>query len=71
MARAHLSPGKRTAARLEAWLRFEDEAGQGLRPPKGRSWGRRGVTPVVTISGSGSGTVMIAGLVATKPGLLG
>jgi putative transposase len=26
------------------------------------------VTPVVTVSGSGSGTVMIAGLIATKPG---
>ncbi|WP_258314418.1 winged helix-turn-helix domain-containing protein [Streptomyces sp. Act143] len=24
-----------------------DEAGQGLRPPKGRTWGRRGHTPVV------------------------
>jgi hypothetical protein len=53
---------------LGAWLCFEDEAGQGLRPPKGRSWGRRGVTPVVKVSGGGSGTVMIAGLVATKPG---
>ncbi|MEV0597656.1 transposase [Nonomuraea cavernae] len=47
---------------------FEDEAGQGLRPPKGRSWGRRGVTPVVTVSGGGSGTVMIAGLITTRPG---
>ena len=26
------------------------------------------MTPVVTVSGSGSGTVMIAGLIATKPG---
>jgi hypothetical protein len=26
------------------------------------------VTPVVKVSGGGSGTVMIAGLVATKPG---
>jgi transposase len=25
-----------------AWLCFEDESGQGLRPPKGRTWGRRG-----------------------------
>jgi len=24
-----------------------DESGQGLRPPKGRTWGRRGRTPVV------------------------
>ncbi|WP_433509575.1 transposase [Nonomuraea sp. CA-143628] len=53
---------------MGAWLCFEDEAGQGLRPPKGRSWGPRGTTPVVKVSGGGSGTVMIAGLVATKPG---
>jgi hypothetical protein len=35
------------AADLGAWLVFEDESGQGLRPPKGRTWGRRGHTPVV------------------------
>jgi hypothetical protein len=33
--------GKRTAADLGAWLVFEDESGQGLRPPKGRTRGRR------------------------------
>ena len=31
---------------------FEDESGQGLRPPKGRTWGRRGRTPVVTVTTS-------------------
>ena len=40
-----LAGGKRTAADLGAWLVFEDESGQGLRPPKGRTWGRRGQTP--------------------------
>ena len=25
---------------LGAFICFEDEAGQGLRPPKGRAWGR-------------------------------
>ncbi|MFE5193537.1 winged helix-turn-helix domain-containing protein [Streptomyces sp. NPDC056601] len=35
---------KKTAADLGARLCFEDEAGQGLRPPKGRIWGRRGHT---------------------------
>jgi transposase len=49
-------------------LCFEDESGQGLRPPKGRTWGRRGQTPVVRVSGSGSGRVSVAGLVATRPG---
>jgi hypothetical protein len=39
-------PARRAAER--AWLVFEDESGQGLRLPKGRTWGRRGVTPVVT-----------------------
>jgi hypothetical protein len=56
------------AADLGAWLCFEDEAGQGLRPPKGRTWGRRGATPVVTVSAAGSGRVSLAGLVCTKPG---
>ena len=40
-----MAGGKRTAADLGAWLIFEDESGQGLRPPKGRTWGRRGAHP--------------------------
>jgi hypothetical protein len=36
-------------------LGWEDEAGQGPQ------LGRRGSTPIVTVSGGGSGTVMIAG----------
>ncbi|MEV0217826.1 transposase [Micromonospora sp. NPDC050695] len=47
---------------------FEDEAGQTLRPPKARTWGRRGETPVIPVSGKGSGRVSIAGLVCVKPG---
>jgi hypothetical protein len=30
--------------RTWAWLCFEDESGQSLRPPKGRTWRRRGRT---------------------------
>jgi hypothetical protein len=45
-------PVIRTAADLGAWLCFEDESGQGLRPPKGRTWGRRGHIPVVTVTGT-------------------
>jgi hypothetical protein len=41
---------KMAAERQGAWLVFEDESGQGLRPPKGRTWGRRGRTPVVTVT---------------------
>ena len=33
---------KSTARDLGAFICFEDEAGQGLRPPKGRTWAPRG-----------------------------
>ena len=46
-----------------AWICFEDEAGQNLRPPKARTWAPRGRTPVVRVSGKGSGRVSVAGLV--------
>jgi hypothetical protein len=59
------------AADLGAWLCFEDESGQGLRLPKGRTWGRRGRTPVVTVTAAGSKRVSIAALVATRPGTPG
>ena len=51
-----------------AWLVFEDESGQGLRPPKGRTWGRRGKTPVVTVTGGSNKRVSLAALIAVKPG---
>ena len=60
--------GKRLAAAWGAWICFEDEAGQTLRPSKARTWGRRGHTPIVTVSGKGSGRVSIAGLVCAKEG---
>lgn len=63
-----LAGGKKTAADLGAWLCFEDESGQGLRPPKGRTWGRCGTTPVVRVSGGGSKRVSLAALIAVKPG---
>ncbi|HEV2377035.1 MAG TPA: transposase [Streptosporangiaceae bacterium] len=47
---------------------FEDESGQGLRPPKGRTWGRRGHTPVVTVTGGHNKRVSLAALIAVKPG---
>lgn len=58
----------RTAADLGAWLCFQDESGQGLRPPKGRTWGRRGRTPVVTVTGGHNTRVSLAALIATRPG---
>lgn len=59
---------KRGVADLGAWLVFEDESGQGLRPPKGRTWGRRGKTPVVTVTGGSSRWVSLAALIAVKAG---
>src|SRR5207248_2041303 len=56
------------AAEQGAWLCLEDEAGQTLRPPKARTWGRRGQTPQIPVSGKGSGRVSLAGLVCVRPG---
>lgn len=61
---------KQTAADLGAWLCFEDQAGQGLRPPKGRTWGRRGHTPVVWVTAAGTKRVSMAALICTKSGRL-
>lgn len=47
---------------------FEDEAGQSLTPPRARTWGRRGQTPVVRVRGRGSGRVSMAGMTCYKPG---
>lgn len=67
MAHRNLGEGSRLAAATGAWVCGEDEAGQTLRPPKARTWSRRGHTPVVAVSGKGSGRVSIAGLVCYKP----
>ena len=63
-----MAGGKRTAADLGAWICFEDESGQGLRPPVGRTWGRRGRTPVVTVTGGHNKRVSLAALIAVRPG---
>jgi hypothetical protein len=39
-----------------------------LRPPKGRTWGRRGHTPVVRVTGPSNKRVSVAALIAVKPG---
>ena len=59
---------KSTARDLGAWICFEDEAGQGLRPPKGRTWAPRGARPVVKVRGAGGGRVSIAGVACYRPG---
>jgi transposase len=68
MAGGDLAGGKTTAADLGAWLVFEDESGQGLRPPRGRTWGRRGATPVVKVTGASNRRVSLAALIAVRPG---
>ncbi|MEU1404792.1 transposase [Streptomyces sp. NPDC005728] len=63
-----LGRGKRARAACEGYTCFEDEAGFTRRPPKGRTWGRRGHTPVVTVCGRRSGQLSVAGLIAMRPG---
>ena len=63
-----LGQASRLAAATGAWICFEDEAGQNLRPPKARTWAPCGHTPVARVSGKGSGRVSVAGLVCLKPG---
>ena len=40
-----------------------------LRPPKARTWSRRGDTPIAPVSGRGSGRISMAALIAMRPGL--
>ena len=67
MAGRDLGEGTRLAAATGAYICFEDEAGQSLRPPKARTWARRGHTPVGRGAGKGAGRVSIAGLVCLRP----
>jgi hypothetical protein len=53
------------------WIVFEDESGQRLRPPVARTWAPVGQTPVIGVSGKGSGRVSIAGLVCLRSGRRG
>ncbi|MEW2498550.1 transposase [Streptomyces nodosus] len=68
MEEGDLAAGKSTAAERNAWIVFEDEAGQSMTPPRVRTWGRIGRTPVVKVRGRGSGQVSMAGVACYKPG---
>jgi putative transposase len=63
-----LGRGKTTAAALGAWIVFEDESGQSMRPPRARTWARRGHTPVIRVRAGGKARVSIAGLACYRPG---
>ena len=67
MAVGDLGEGARLAALTGAWVCFEDEAGQALRPGRACSWAPRGRTPVVRVSGN-SGRLSVAGMACVKPG---
>jgi DDE superfamily endonuclease len=62
-----LGEGTRLAALTGAWICFEDEAGQALRPRRARTWAPRGHTPVTRVSGR-SGRLSVAGMACLKPG---
>lgn len=68
MAAGGVAADKKVAAERGAWICFQDEAGHTLRPPKTRTWAPRGHTPVIPVSGKGSGRISVAGLVCVKPG---
>ncbi len=68
MAVGAVVTGKRTVQLLGAWIVFEDEAGQDLKPGEGRTWSRRGRTPLVRVTGKGSGRVLMAGMIRVRPG---
>lgn len=68
MAAGDLAAGKKLAVERRAWICFEDEAGHTLRPPKARTWAPRGHTPVIPVSGKGSGRLSVAGLLCVRPG---
>jgi len=67
VAGGDLGEGTRLAAATGAWICFEDEAGQALKPGKARTWAPRGRTPVVRVSGN-SGRLSVAGMACLKPG---
>ena len=68
MEEGALAAGKSIAAERDAWIVFEDEAGQSMTPPRARTWGRIGQTPVVRVRGHGSGRVSMAGMTCYKDG---
>ncbi|MCC3773813.1 IS630 family transposase [Streptomyces sp. UNOB3_S3] len=57
-----------TAAALGAWVCFEDEAGFSMTPPRARTWGRRGHTPVVRVRGRSFRRISVAAMVCYRPG---
>ncbi|GHH64052.1 hypothetical protein GCM10017673_06010 [Streptosporangium violaceochromogenes] len=59
---------KSTWAAWGSRLVFADESGQNLKPPQGRTWARKGRTPVLPVAHRSRGRVSIAALICVKPG---
>jgi hypothetical protein len=57
MEEGGLAAGMSAAAACNGSIPFEDVAGQSLTPPRARTWGRIGRTPVVRVRGRGSSRV--------------
>ena len=66
-----LAADKSTAAALSSWIVFEDECGQSLEATQVGDLGAAGITPVIRVSGSGTGSVWWPGWPATGPATKG
>jgi hypothetical protein len=55
-------------AALDAWLRFEDEAGFSMTPPTARTWARRGRTPLIRVRGRSQRRFSVPALACYKHG---
>ncbi|MFE1199803.1 hypothetical protein ACFW6E_45140 [Streptomyces olivaceoviridis] len=64
-----MAEGKSLAAAHGAWIVFEDEAGVSMTPPRARTWGRRGYTPVIRVRGRSRRRTSVAALCCYKPGV--
>ncbi|WP_392838561.1 transposase [Streptomyces sp. LN500] len=63
-----MAAGKSLAAAHGGWIVFEDEAGFSMTPPRARTWGRRGHTPVIRVRGRSRRRTSVAALCCYKPG---
>jgi putative transposase len=70
MAHGHVAGGVPSAQVKEVggWVCFEDEAGAWLNGPVRRTWGKKGQTPVIKLSGTRTGKVSTVGWICFKDG---
>lgn len=63
-----MAAGKRLAATSGARIVFEDGAGFSVTPPRARTWGRRGRTPVIRVRGRSRRRTSVAVSCCYEPG---